>query len=158
MLSTWMSWTNHIHPPIHPGVWTPPTLSSESAWWQQKQALNQPYKHARNASYRPIHWEKGKLEAQARNGYHTLVPCLPFHNTHRLWPIAFLNLEAVGKIRLGKSDSPAGSSVLRGSVVHHSSSLQMVMQPSEAESSELSHMSGELTCSFIVHKPQLRMV
>ena len=57
-----------------------------------------------------IQWEKG--QAEARNGHHTLQ-CLPFLNTHRLWPIVFLHLEAIGEARLSKHDSSAGGGVLQ---------------------------------------------
>ena len=50
--------------------------------------------------------------AEARNGHHTLQ-CPPFLNAHGLWPIAFLQLEAIGEARLGKHDSSSGDSVLQ---------------------------------------------
>ena len=49
--------------------------------------------------------------AAAKNGHHTLQ-CPPFLNTHGLWPIVFVHLEAIGEARLGKPDLSAGDSVL----------------------------------------------
>ena len=54
---------------------------------------------------------KRKL-AETRDGYHALRYS-SFFDANRLWPIAFLNLEAVGKTGLGDRDSLAGGSVLR---------------------------------------------
>ena len=53
---------------------------------------------------------KQKL-AETRDGHHAIW-CLSFFDANKLWPVTFLNLEAVDKAGLGDRDLPPGGSVL----------------------------------------------
>ena len=64
----------------------------------------------------PVHWEKGKLEVEGnwqKLGMDiTHYGAHHYFDTNRPWPIALLNLEAVGKTRFSDHDLPVGGSVL----------------------------------------------
>ena len=62
----------------------------------------------------PVHWEKGTLEVDDK--WQRLGMDITHYGAHHFltptdWPVVFLNLEAIGKTRLCKRDSPAGDSV-----------------------------------------------
>ena len=79
-------------------------VAIKSAIWMYKEDPAPIYRGKRKAG--------GEQElVEARDRHHALC-CSSFFNAHRLWPIAFLNLEAVGETRLSKCDSPAGVGVL----------------------------------------------
>ena len=162
-LSTRMSWmqTKSCLSTEAVDTWehgTPPSLSSKFAQQQQKQLLSQPYGRARMPVYRPStnSLGKGKIGgeqelAEGRNRHHAQW-CLPFFHDHELWPFAFLNLEAIGKTRLGKHDSPAGGGVLQALPTTQTHTGQQHSLLQQRAMSFHAWLGNQL--SFFAHTPQ----